>query len=181
MVFGIDEEIRVRVFGLSLQELLKKVGTGLGLYQVEEAVEQMGRQNWIGFQFLTEGNNNLGSSFHQWNNIFLEIVPLGSKSEFKILLTTYLWFQSLARWSTLDEGKCFLKVVTGVIEIPKGSKGEYVIGIKRQACLMLGSRAILSAVHYPGIMFYPAEFLPEDHYTIGYFGLFLRAIFPPCV
>jgi signal transduction histidine kinase len=51
---GIDEKYQKEVFGLFMRATQKNVGTGLGLYMVKEAVEQMGGKIELN-SVLTEG------------------------------------------------------------------------------------------------------------------------------
>jgi inorganic pyrophosphatase len=64
-------------------------------------------------------------------------------------------------WHDVNIGKNAPEVVTGVIEIPKGSKGKYELD-KKTGMLML-DRVLFSAVHYPANYGFIPQTFCEDH------------------
>jgi inorganic pyrophosphatase len=51
-------------------------------------------------------------------------------------------------WHTISSGRKAPKVVTGIVEIPKGSKGKYELD--KESGLLRLDRVLFSSVHYPG-------------------------------
>lgn len=64
-------------------------------------------------------------------------------------------------WHDVNIGKNAPEFVTGVIEIPKGSKGKYELD-KKTGMLML-DRVLFSAVHYPANYGFIPQTFCEDH------------------
>lgn len=64
-------------------------------------------------------------------------------------------------WHDVSIGKNSPEIVTGVIEIPKGSKGKYELD-KNTGMLML-DRVLFSAVHYPANYGFIPQTFCEDH------------------
>ncbi len=64
-------------------------------------------------------------------------------------------------WHTISSGRKAPAIVTGIIEIPKGSKGKYELD-KESGMLRL-DRVLFSSVHYPGNYgFIPRTFCEDD-------------------
>lgn len=64
-------------------------------------------------------------------------------------------------WHDVNIGENAPEFVTGVIEIPKGSKGKYELD-KKTGMLML-DRVLFSAVHYPANYGFIPQTFCEDH------------------
>lgn len=64
-------------------------------------------------------------------------------------------------WHDVQIGKAAPDIVTGVIEIPKGSKGKYELD-KKTGMLLL-DRVLFSAVHYPANYGFIPQTFCEDH------------------
>ena len=64
-------------------------------------------------------------------------------------------------WHDVNIGKEAPEFVTGVIEIPKGSKGKYELD-KKTGMLLL-DRVLFSAVHYPANYGFIPQTFCEDH------------------
>ena len=64
-------------------------------------------------------------------------------------------------WHDVNIGKDAPEYVTGVIEIPKGSKGKYELD--KQTGMLLLDRVLFSAVHYPANYGFIPQTFCEDH------------------
>ena len=64
-------------------------------------------------------------------------------------------------WHDVSIGEGAPEVITGIIEIPKGSKGKYELD-KKTGMLLL-DRVLFSAVHYPANYGFIPQTYCEDH------------------
>jgi inorganic pyrophosphatase len=64
-------------------------------------------------------------------------------------------------WHTISSGRKAPMIVTGIVEIPKGSKGKYELD--KESGLLRLDRVLFSSVHYPGNYgFIPRTFCDDD-------------------
>ncbi len=64
-------------------------------------------------------------------------------------------------WHTISSGRKAPEIVTGIVEIPKGSKGKYELD--KESGLLRLDRVLFSSVHYPGNYgFIPRTFCDDD-------------------
>jgi inorganic pyrophosphatase len=64
-------------------------------------------------------------------------------------------------WHTISSGRKAPAIVTGIVEIPKGSKGKYELD--KESGLLRLDRVLFSSVHYPGNYgFIPRTFCDDD-------------------
>ncbi len=64
-------------------------------------------------------------------------------------------------WHTVSYGKNAPQIVSGIIEIPKGSKAKYELD--KESGLLILDRVLFSAVHYPANYGFIPQTYCEDH------------------